>query len=120
MGGYTYKKEYMTAVKKFGFSDSDLQKRLVEFSGGQRTKIALIRLLLSKPDVLLLDEPTNHLDLQAIEWLERYLIGYKNSCIIVSHDRMFLDKIVNVVYEVEYGETTRYSGNYSAFMVQKQ
>ncbi|MDE5602269.1 MAG: ABC-F family ATP-binding cassette domain-containing protein, partial [Clostridia bacterium] len=120
MGGYTYKKEYMTAVKKFGFTDSDLQKRLVEFSGGQRTKIALIRLLLSKPDVLLLDEPTNHLDLQAIEWLERYLIGYKNSCIIVSHDRMFLDKIVNVVYEVEYGETTRYSGNYSAFMVQKQ
>ena len=120
MGGYTYKKEYMTAVKKFGFSDSDLQRRLVEFSGGQRTKIALIRLLLSRPDVLLLDEPTNHLDLQAIEWLERYLIGYKNSCIIVSHDRMFLDKIVNVVYEVEYGETTRYSGNYSAFMVQKQ
>lgn len=120
LGGYVYKKEYLTAVKKFGFTDSDLHKPLAEFSGGQRTKIALIKLLLSKPDVLLLDEPTNHLDLQAIEWLERYLIGYKNSCVIVSHDRMFLDKIVNVVYEIEYGETERYSGNYSAFITQKQ
>lgn len=120
LGGYVYKKEYMTAVKKFGFCDSDLSKPLAEFSGGQRTKIALIKLLLSKPDVLLLDEPTNHLDLQAIEWLERYLADYKNACVIVSHDRMFLDKIVNVVYEIEYGETTRYSGNYSAFVVQKQ
>ena len=120
MDGYTYKKEYMTAVKKFGFSDEDLKKPLGEFSGGQRTKIALIKLLLSKPDILLLDEPTNHLDLQAIEWLERYIINYKNACVIVSHDRMFLDKTVNVVYEIEYGETARYSGNYSAFVLQKQ
>lgn len=119
-GGYTYKKEYLTAVKSFGFAQSDLQKPLCEFSGGQRTKIALIKLLLSKPDVLLLDEPTNHLDLEAIEWLENYLKSYKKSCVIVSHDRMFLDKIVNVVYEIEYGETKRYSGNYSSFMVQKQ
>lgn len=119
-GGYTYKKEYMTAVKSFGFCDDDLKKPLCEFSGGQRTKIALIKLLLSKPDVLLLDEPTNHLDLEAIEWLENYLKGYKKSCVIVSHDRMFLDKIVNVVYEIEYGETKRYSGNYSSFMQQKQ
>lgn len=120
MGGYLYKKEYMTAVAKFGFSNADLNKPLVEFSGGQRTKIALLKLLLSKPDILLLDEPTNHLDLQAIEWLEKYLMGYKNACIIVSHDRMFLDKIVNAVYEIEYGEAVRYSGNYTSFMVQKQ
>ena len=119
-GGYTYKKEYLTAVKKFGFSNEDMKKPLCEFSGGQRTKIALLKLLLSKPDVLLLDEPTNHLDLEAIEWLENYLCAYKKSCVIVSHDRMFLDKIVNVVYEIEYGETKRYTGNYTSFMVRKQ
>lgn len=119
-GGYTYKKEYLTAVKKFGFSNEDMKKPLCEFSGGQRTKIALLKLLLSKPDVLLLDEPTNHLDLEAIEWLENYLCAYKKSCVIVSHDRMFLDKIVNIVYEIEYGETKRYSGNYTSFMAQKQ
>ena len=119
-GGYTYKKEYLTAVKKFGFSNEDMKKPLCEFSGGQRTKIALLKLLLSKPDVLLLDEPTNHLDLEAIEWLENYLCAYKKSCVIVSHDRMFLDKIVNVVYESEYGETKRYTGNYTSFMAQKQ
>ena len=119
-GGYTYKKEYLTAVKKFGFSNEDIKKPLCEFSGGQRTKIALLKLLLSKPDVLLLDEPTNHLDLEAIEWLENYLCAYKKSCVIVSHDRMFLDKIVNVVYEIEYGETKRYTGNYTSFMAQKQ
>ena len=119
-GGYTYKKEYLTAVKKFGFSNEDMKKPLCEFSGGQRTKIALLKLLLSKPDVLLLDEPTNHLDLEAIEWLENYLCAYKKSCVIVSHDRMFLDKIVNVVYEIEYGETKRYTGNYTSFMAQKQ
>ena len=119
-GGYVYQKEYKTAVRKFGFSDDDLNKSLNTFSGGQRTKIALLKLLLSKPDVLLLDEPTNHLDLEAIEWLEKYLVSYKKSCVIVSHDRMFLDKIVSVVYEIEYGETKRYSGNYTAFMAQKQ
>lgn len=119
-GGYTYKKEYLTAVKKFGFSNEDMKKPLCEFSGGQRTKIALLKLLLSKPDVLLLDEPTNHLDLDAIEWLENYLCAYKKSCVIVSHDRMFLDKIVNVVYEIEYGETKRYAGNYTSFTAQKQ
>ena len=119
-GGYVYQKEYKTAVRKFGFSEEDLNKTLDTFSGGQRTKIALIKLLLSKPDVLLLDEPTNHLDLDAIEWLEKYLASYKKSCVIVSHDRMFLDKIVNTVYEIEYGETKRYSGNYTSFIEQKQ
>lgn len=120
IGGYLYKKEYLTAVSKFGFSAEDLDKKLSCFSGGQRTKIALMKLLLEKPDVLLLDEPTNHLDIAAVEWLEGYLKNYKNSVIIVSHDRMFLDRIVGVVYEIEYGVTTRYKGNYTAFLAQKQ
>lgn len=120
IGGYLYKKEYLTAVSKFGFSAEDLDKKLSCFSGGQRTKIALMKLLLGKPDVLLLDEPTNHLDIAAVEWLEGYLKNYKNSVVIVSHDRMFLDRIVGVVYEIEYGVTTRYKGNYTAFLAQKQ
>lgn len=120
IGGYLYKKEYLTAVSKFGFSADDLDKKLSCFSGGQRTKIALMKLLLEKPDVLLLDEPTNHLDIAAVEWLEGYLKNYKNSVVIVSHDRMFLDRIVGVVYEIEYGVTTRYKGNYTAFLAQKQ
>lgn len=120
IGGYLYKKEYLTAVSKFGFSSEDLDKKLSCFSGGQRTKIALMKLLLEKPDVLLLDEPTNHLDIAAVEWLEGYLKNYKNSVVIVSHDRMFLDRIVGVVYEIEYGVTTRYKGNYTAFLAQKQ
>lgn len=120
IGGYLYKKEYLTAVSKFGFSAEDLDKKLSCFSGGQRTKIALMKLLLEKPDVLLLDEPTNHLDIAAVEWLEGYLKNYKNSVVIVSHDRMFLDRIVGVVYEIEYGATTRYKGNYTAFLAQKQ
>lgn len=120
IGGYLYKKEYLTAVSKFGFSAEDLDKKLSCFSGGQRTKIALMKLLLEKPDVLLLDEPTNHLDIAAVEWLEGYLKNYKNSVVIVSHDRMFLDRIVGIVYEIEYGVTTRYKGNYTAFLAQKQ
>ncbi len=120
LDGYTYKKEYLTGIKKFGFSDGDMKKRLNEFSGGQRTKISLLRLLLSKPDVLCLDEPTNHLDLPAVEWLEKYLSEYKKSFIVVSHDRMFLDKTVNVVYEIEYGEAVRYPGNYSQFVERKK
>lgn len=120
IGGYLYKKEYLTAVSKFGFSAEDLDKKLSCFSGGQRTKIALMKLLLEKPDVLLLDEPTNHLDIAAVEWLEGYLKNYKNSVVIVSHDRMFLDRIVGVVYEIEYGVTIRYKGNYTAFLAQKQ
>lgn len=102
IGGYTYKKEYEIALKKFGFNDEDKKKRIDQFSGGQRTKIAFLKLLLSKPDILLLDEPTNHLDITAIEWLENYLKSYAKAVVIVSHDRMFLDKIVNKVYEIEY------------------
>ena len=120
MGGFTYKKEYLTMIKKFGFSEADKSKRISEFSGGQRTKIAFIKLLLSKPDIMLLDEPTNHLDIETVEWLENYLKSYKSSVVIVSHDRMFLDKIVDRVYEIEYGETKGYTGNYADFERQKR
>ena len=119
-GGYTYKKEYETAIHKFGFSNADKEKKIKEFSGGQRTKIAFIKLLLSKPDILLLDEPTNHLDITTIEWLEGYLKSYPKAIVIVSHDRMFLDKIVNKVYEIEYANLTEYSGNYTDFEKQKR
>lgn len=120
LDGYTYKKEYETAINKFVFSSEDKLKKISEFSGGQRTKIAFIKLLLSKPDILLLDEPTNHLDIETIEWLEQYLKNYSKSVVIVSHDRMFLNKIVNKVYEIEYGVTTAYSGNYTFFEEQKK
>lgn len=120
LDGYTYKKEYETAINKFGFSKEDKNKKLSEFSGGQRTKIAFIKLLLSKPDILLLDEPTNHLDITTIEWLEGYLKNYSKAVVIVSHDRMFLNKIVNKVYEIEYGTITEYSGNYDFFEKQKR
>lgn len=119
-GGYTYKKEYEIAIKKFGFTEEDKNKKISEFSGGQKTKIAFLKLLLSKPDILLLDEPTNHLDITTIEWLEGYLKSYSKAVVIVSHDRMFLDKIVNKVYEIEYASITEYKGNYSAFERQKR
>lgn len=120
IGGYTYKKEYEIALKKFGFTDEDKNKKMNQFSGGQRTKIAFLKLLLSKPDILLLDEPTNHLDITAIEWLEKYLKNYTKSVVIVSHDRMFLDRIVNKVYEIEYATMTEYVGNYTDFEKQKR
>ena len=120
LDGYTYKKEYETAISKFGFAKEDKFKKLSEFSGGQRTKIAFIKLLLSKPDILLLDEPTNHLDITTIEWLEQYLKNYPKAIIIVSHDRMFLNKIVDKIYEIEYGTITEYSGNYDFFEKQKR
>lgn len=120
LDGYTYKKEYETAIYKFGFSKEDMSKSLNEFSGGQRTKIAFIKLLLSKPDILLLDEPTNHLDITTIEWLENYLKNYPKAVVIVSHDRMFLNKIVDKVYEIEYGTIAEYSGNYDFFEKQKR
>ena len=120
IGGYTYKKEYETAIQKFGFTKQDKEKKINEFSGGQKTKIAFLKLLLSKPDILLLDEPTNHLDISTIEWLESYLKNYPKAIVIVSHDRMFLDKIVNKVYEIEYATITKYTGNYTAFEKQKR
>ncbi len=120
LGGYTYKKEYSVMVKKFGFTNDDLLKPLSEFSGGQRTKIAFIKLLLSHPDILLLDEPTNHLDVTAVKWLESYIKNYKSAVVIVSHDRMFVERTVDKVYEIEYGETHCYKGNYSDFEKQKK
>lgn len=120
IGGYIYKKEYEIAIKKFGFTEQDKNKKISEFSGGQKTKIAFLKLLLSKPDILLLDEPTNHLDIDTIEWLGSYLKNYPKAVVIVSHDRMFLDKIVNKVYEIEYASITEYKGNYSAFEKQKK
>lgn len=119
-GGYYYEKEYETLVRKFGFTEEDKKKPLSQFSGGQQTKIAFIRLLLSHPDILLLDEPTNHLDMSTIEWLESYLRNYGKAVVVVSHDRMFLDRIAETVVEVEYGVTYRYSGNYSDFVRQKR
>ena len=119
LGGYTYKKEYEVALKKFGFSESDKDKLLSEFSGGQLTKLSLVKLLLSKPDLLILDEPTNHLDINTIEWLEDYLKNYNKSIIIVSHDRMFLDNVCNVIYDIEYGTLKRYNGNYTYFVNKK-
>lgn len=120
IGGYSYKKEYEVALNKFGFSSEDKMKKLSEFSGGQRTKISFLKLLLSKPDILLLDEPTNHLDIVTVEWLEEYLSNYPKALVVISHDRMFLDKIVNKVYEIEYATLTLYKGNYSLYELQKK
>ena len=119
-GGYTYQSEIKTVFQGFGFKIEDLNRPISSFSGGEKTKIAFAKLLLSKPDLLLLDEPTNHLDLSTIEWLENYLAKYKKAMVLVSHDRAFLDKTVNVVYELEYGNIKRYSGNYSSFVEQKK
>ena len=119
-GGFYFEKEYEAAIKRFGFTEQEKYKPLSDFSGGQRTKIAFLKLLLSKPDLLLLDEPTNHLDVDAVAWLEEYLSAYKKAVVIVSHDRMFLDKTVKTIYEIERGKTYKYNGNYSEFVEQKQ
>lgn len=119
-GGYYYEKEYEVMIRKFGFSDDERKKPIRDFSGGQQTKIAFIKLLLSKPDILLLDEPTNHLDVTTIEWFEGYLKSYPKAVVVVSHDRMFLDNVVDVVYEIEYGTARRYPGNYTNFIARKK
>lgn len=119
-GGYYFEKEYDVLIRKFGFSEEKRKKPLCDFSGGQQTKIAFIKLLLSKPDILLLDEPTNHLDITTIEWLEGYLKNYPKAVVVVSHDRMFLDHVVDVVYEIEYGTAKRYPGDYTHFVEQKK
>ena len=119
-GGSTYKKEIEVALNGFGFSSSDKDRVMGEFSGGQVTKLSLIRLLLSKPDLLLLDEPTNHLDIGAMEWLEEYLRGYGGAFVLVSHDRMLLDRVCNRLYEISYGELKGYSGNYSFFIKKRE
>lgn len=120
MGGYVENHNVDSIFTKFGFDVSDKLRPLSEFSGGQLTKIAFVKLLLRRPDIMILDEPTNHLDMQTIEWLEDYLKSYKKAVVIVSHDRMFLDKVCDVVYEIEHKTAKRYPGNYSDFVVRKQ
>ncbi len=120
MRGYSWRQDMEIMFQRFGFLLEDLKRPIGSFSGGQQTKVAFIKLLLGRPDIMLLDEPTNHLDLPTIEWLEGYLKNYDKAVIIVSHDRMFLDKVIDVTYEIEYHRMKRYPGNYTAFMKQKE
>ena len=119
IGGYDYKKEYLTALTKNGFLEKDLSRKISSFSGGEQTKINFVRLLLSKPDLLLLDEPTNHLDIEAILWLEDYLKNYPKAFVLVSHDRTFINRVANKIYEIEYGMMDLYVGNYDYFLEEK-
>lgn len=116
---FEYEREYDRMFTGFGFSKADKKKMLREFSGGEQTRIALIRLLLQKPDILLLDEPTNHLDIAAAEWLEQYLRDYPHAVVMVSHDRFFLDRVADVVYEVSGKRLVRYAGNYTDYRREK-
>ncbi len=118
--GYAYKSEIYGVLKGLGFTEEDFSLCVNTLSGGQKTRVALGKLLLSKPDIILLDEPTNHLDMEAIRWLENYLLTYNGSVIIVAHDRYFLDKIVSKVIEIERGKTTVFSGNYTAYAEKKK
>ena len=118
--GYAYKSEITGVLKGLGFSEEDFSKPLNTLSGGQKTRVALGRLLLLKPDLILLDEPTNHLDMSSISWLETYLLNYKGAVIIVSHDRFFLDRIANKVIELDNTKATSFTGNYSAYAEKKE
>jgi len=120
MNGYAYKSEITGILKGLGFGEADFGKKVATLSGGQKTRIALGKLLLQKPDLIMLDEPTNHLDLNSIAWLETYLLNYKGAVIIVSHDRYFLDKIATKIIEIDNGVVTSFHGNYSAYAVQKE
>ena len=117
--GYAYKSELMGVLKGLGFTDEDFAKQVETLSGGQKTRVALGKLLISKPDILLLDEPTNHLDMESISWLETYLLNYPGAVFIVSHDRYFLDKVVTKVIEIDAAQVRMYSGNYSAYAEKK-
>ena len=117
--GYAYKSELMGVLNGLGFAEEDFNKQVATLSGGQKTRVALGKLLISKPDILLLDEPTNHLDMESIAWLETYLLNYPGAVFIVSHDRYFLDKVVTKVIEIEAGHVRMYSGNYSAYAEKK-
>ncbi|SDB10060.1 ATP-binding cassette, subfamily F, member 3 [Pseudobutyrivibrio sp. YE44] len=119
-GGYTFRSEAVGILKGLGFEQEDFEKSMKELSGGQKTRVSLGRLLASTPDLLLLDEPINHLDLKSIMWLEGYLSSYKGAVVIVAHDRYFLDKIADHVVDLSYGRTSVYTGNYSAFVTQKE
>ena len=117
--GYAYKSELIGVLKGLGFPESEFEKPVSTLSGGQKTRVALGRLLLSKPDIILLDEPTNHLDMDSIAWLETYLLNYPGAVLIVSHDRYFLDKIVSKVIEIDNGKVSSFTGNYSAYSEKK-
>ena len=117
---FEYEQTYDRFLTALGFSKDCKARKISQFSGGQQTRLALIRLLLEKPDILLLDEPTNHLDLAAVEWLEEQVMGYERAVVMVSHDRFFLDRTAQVVYELEDGRLTRYPGNYTAYKAEKE
>ena len=117
--GYAYKSEIVGVLKGLGFEEEDYSKQIETLSGGQKTRVALGKLLISKPDILLLDEPTNHLDMESIAWLETYLLNYPGAVFIVSHDRYFLDKVVTKIVEIEAAQMRMYEGNYSAYALKK-
>lgn len=117
--GYAYKSELMGVLNGLGFTEEDFTKQVATLSGGQKTRVALGKLLIYKPDILLLDEPTNHLDMESIAWLETYLLNYPGAVFIVSHDRYFLDKVVTKVIEIDAGQVRMYAGNYSAYAEKK-
>ena len=117
--GYAYKSEIVGVLKGLGFEEEDYNKQIENLSGGQKTRVALGKLLISKPDILLLDEPTNHLDMESIAWLETYLLNYPGAVFIVSHDRYFLDKVVTKIVEIEAAQMRMYDGNYSAYALKK-
>lgn len=118
--GYAYKSEIIGVLKGLGFTEEDFTKKVSTLSGGQKTRVALGKLLLQKPDLIILDEPTNHLDMNSISWLETYLLNYKGAVLIVSHDRYFLDRIATKVIEIDQSKATTFSGNYSDYAVKKE
>ncbi|HAB94464.1 MAG TPA: ABC transporter, partial [Lachnospiraceae bacterium] len=118
--GYAYKGEVTGVLRGLGFTDAEFDQTVSTLSGGQKTRVALSKLLLQKPDLLMLDEPTNHLDMSSIRWLETYLMNYRGTVLIVSHDRYFLDRVVTKVIEIEHGEAISFSGGYSAFAEKKK
>ncbi|ASE33622.1 ABC-F family ATP-binding cassette domain-containing protein [Mammaliicoccus sciuri] len=119
MDGYNYESKIKTVLTGLDFKESDFDRQIQSFSGGQKTRLSMAQMLLSEPDLLLLDEPTNHLDMETTEWLENYLTHFKGAIVIISHDRYFLDKIVNQVYDVALGSVKKYVGNYSKFLKER-
>lgn len=119
-GGYTYKSELKSVLRNMGFGESEYDKKISMLSGGERTRLAMACMLLKQPDILMLDEPTNHLDLRMLEWLEQYLKAYKGTIIVVSHDRYFLDQLVNRIFEVSRYHLTDYRGNYSEYLIKHE
>lgn len=119
-GGYSYKSEINGILTSMAFTEDFYDKKISTLSGGERTRLALACMLLKKPDILLLDEPTNHLDIGTLKWLEQYLKAYKGTVLIISHDRYFLDQLVNKIFEVENHKLYMYDGNYSTFAQKKR